>query len=225
MTELQEPSTPPKVKRRKNADLDYRKAYLDTRHTADMERQLRGPKLEPASVVAVIRHQLEERHDLQRIRCSTGQQLSGEEVDRQRLEAVSLMIRLCGRREVQQHRRRANRPKTPPWCKDETMTDVFEDPVFPDGSGVPDPFPLECGKRDSASSASAMRPWSTSVAPSPFSTRSKMMDHVESHLRNMSLAHGIACPHPQCRVYGTVLDDVVHFKNHVHVVHGIKLRS
>lgn len=75
------------------------------------------------------------------------QQLSGDEIERQRLEAVSLMMRLCGRREVQQHRRRVHRPKVQLW-KDEAITDVIqENPVSPDDSGVPDSFPLECEKR------------------------------------------------------------------------------
>jgi len=52
----------------------------------------------------------------------------------------------------------------------------------------------------------------------------KMMDHVESHLRKEP-AEIIACRHPVCMAEGLVLNNVMHFKNHVQLVHGITLRK
>ena len=152
------------------------------------------------------------------------QQLSGDEIERQRLAAVSLMMRLCGCREVQQHRRRANRPKVQP-CKDETITDVIqENPVSPDDSGVPDSFPLECEKRQCIICIGD-EALIYELRAFFFSTRSKMMNRVKSHLRSMPIAHDIVYSHLKYRVQGTIWNGVLHFKNHMHVVHSVGLRS
>jgi len=51
-----------------------------------------------------------------------------------------------------------------------------------------------------------------------------MMDHVESHLRKEP-AETVACRHPVCKTEGLVLNSVMHFKNHVEMVHGIRLQE
>ena len=214
-----------KVKRRKNADTEYRKAYFDTRHSADIERQLQG-KAKTASALPATRHQLEERNELQRIMCNTGRQLSEDQIKRQRLEAVNLMIRLCRRREVQQHHRPGDRPKTQQ-CKEEEASGMIKTEARSSAreSSVDDPFPLKYEKRQCIICiGDEALAYDTRIFS--FSTPSKIMDHVESHLRSVSLAKEIECPHLECRMAGGVaLSGVLHFKNHVYTVHGVKLRS
>ena len=54
---------------------------------------------------------------------------------------------------------------------------------------------------------------------------SHMMDHVENlHLREISVNERIICHHPVCKAEGLILNNVMHFKNHVATVHKINLR-
>jgi hypothetical protein len=61
---------------------------------------------------------------------------------------------------------------------------------------------------------------------SSFCRPSKMMNHVKNlHLRNVSANQTIDCRHPVCKSSGLVLNNLMHFKNHVQRVHGIRLRA
>ena len=56
-----------------------------------------------------------------------------------------------------------------------------------------------------------------------FSRVAHMMDHVENvHLSQYSLGQRIRCYHIRCK---TDFQDVMQFKNHVQLVHGISLRK
>jgi hypothetical protein len=58
-----------------------------------------------------------------------------------------------------------------------------------------------------------------------FNRVSHMWDHVEDvHLRHVSSEQRIICHHPVCKAEGVVLNNVMHFKNHVARVHEIDLR-
>ncbi len=57
-----------------------------------------------------------------------------------------------------------------------------------------------------------------------FSKPDKMMDHVKRQLEKKT-AGGFECGHPVCNVEGLLLNNVMHFKNHVERVHGIRLRT
>jgi len=83
-------------------------------------------------------------------------------------------------------------------------------------SPEPDPVPLICEKTQCIFCIGK-------PGVSTFSRPAKMMDHVESHLRRQP-AGIIECGHPVCKAEGLVLNNVMHFKNHVARVHGISLR-
>jgi hypothetical protein len=90
-------------------------------------------------------------------------------------------------------------------------------------SPVPNTFPLICEKTqcifcigdDRQSYDRRMR---------TFSKPDKMMDHVERHLQKKA-AGAFECCHPVCRAEELLLNNVIHFKNHVEMVHGIRLRD
>ncbi|PVH72160.1 hypothetical protein DL98DRAFT_433764, partial [Cadophora sp. DSE1049] len=59
-----------------------------------------------------------------------------------------------------------------------------------------------------------------------FSRPSHMMDHVERvHLKHQPVKEKVVCTHPVCTSRGLVLNNVNHFKSHVQVEHGIRLRE
>lgn len=57
-----------------------------------------------------------------------------------------------------------------------------------------------------------------------FSKPDKMMDHVERHLQK-KVVRVLECCHLVCRAKELLLSNVTHFKNHVEMVHGIRLRD
>ena len=53
-----------------------------------------------------------------------------------------------------------------------------------------------------------------------------MMDHVEDvHLKYEATNKQVICRHPVCKSQRVVLNNVMHFKNHVARVHRIALRA
>jgi hypothetical protein len=51
-----------------------------------------------------------------------------------------------------------------------------------------------------------------------------MIDHVERHLEKRTLGKYEYC-HPVCKAEGLLLANIILFKNHVEMVHGIRLRE
>jgi hypothetical protein len=90
-------------------------------------------------------------------------------------------------------------------------------------SPIPDPFPLVCEKTRCIFCIGDKRK-SYDQRMRTFSKPDKIMDHVESHL-NKEPAGILACCHPACKAEGLVLNNILHFKNHVQLVHGIGLRE
>jgi hypothetical protein len=61
--------------------------------------------------------------------------------------------------------------------------------------------------------------------PKPtFSRPAKIMDHIESHLYKEP-AETVAYRHPVYKAKGLVLNSIIHFKDHMEMVHGIRLRE
>jgi hypothetical protein len=53
-----------------------------------------------------------------------------------------------------------------------------------------------------------------------------MMDYVErAHLQGVSADQTISCRHPICKYSGLILNNLMHFKNHVQTVRGISFRA
>jgi hypothetical protein len=51
-----------------------------------------------------------------------------------------------------------------------------------------------------------------------------MMDHIESHLRKEP-TEIVACRYPVYKAEGLVLNSIIHFKNYIEMVYGIRLRE
>jgi hypothetical protein len=52
----------------------------------------------------------------------------------------------------------------------------------------------------------------------------KMKDYVKRHLEKRTLGK-YKCSHLVCKAKGLLLDNIILFKNHVELVHGIRLRE
>ena len=160
-----------------------------------------------------IEYQLEERTWLQEVLCDLSKDLSPHEVVARKIPAINLMIALASRQELQTHKSRSTRTPKP------AMKQVTPDPLpfqeFP--TLFEETQCIFClGNRQHSYEQRTFR----------FSRVSHMMDHVESvHLKHQPVTEKVVCNHPVCTSRGLVLNNVNHFKHHVQVEHGIKLRE
>ena len=199
-----------KVKRQSIIFEEFRAEYFRLRPKEDIEKQSRG-EAEEQYVEPVVQHQIAERTELADLICSFSTDLTLQEIPQRRVRAINLMTALCYKREVP---RRCPLRVTPP---KETPTKQE--------SPAPEPFPLVCMKTQCPFCiGDEAKTYEKRI--STFCRPSKMMDHVERiHLRGVSTDQTIPCPHPVCKSCGLVLNNLMHFKNHVQTVHGISLRA
>lgn len=200
------------AKRRRAAKKEYRKEYFRKRHTEEIERQLNGLVSEDEYVEPVVHYQFKERSRLEKLLCTFPTDLSKKEILRCRIEVIDNMTRLCRRREVQS-------------CKNCRVINKQSSPVEEEEATRPDPFPLVC-KETQCPFCIGNETMSYSQRTFSYCRPSKMMDHVErSHLREIRPSQPIPCRHPTCKSKGLLLENTMHFKNHVQAVHGISLRT
>ncbi|KAI9810031.1 MAG: hypothetical protein M1827_006729 [Pycnora praestabilis] len=197
-----------KIKHRKAALKKYRRDYFHRRHTEEIERQLNGIT-EEEYVEPSIHHQLQEREQLQQILCSFPTSLSNQDILSRRIHAVKLMTALSRRQEVQR-RRRQRTTRVQEFSEDEEAAKL-------------DSFPLIC-KKTQCPICIGNESMTYSERTFSYCRPAKMMDHVESHLRAISVEQNVVCHHPVCKLKGVALENIGHFKNHVQRVHGISLR-
>ena len=57
-----------------------------------------------------------------------------------------------------------------------------------------------------------------------FSQQYPLSRHVEKHINTIKVNGGISCPHPMCKIKGTIVKSVEHLENYAHREHGIRLR-
>jgi hypothetical protein len=146
--------------------------------------------------------------------CDFSEDLTTEDIVRRRICAIDRMVALCSQREVPWPKQRL-----PTFCQD-LIKEESPEPESPD----PELFPLVCQKTQC--------PICIGDEHLTYSSRtfcykrpSHMMDHVErAHLQKMPSSQQIICHHPMCKAEGLVFNSVMHFKNHVAIVHGISLR-
>ncbi|PQE33435.1 hypothetical protein CJF32_00011105 [Rutstroemia sp. NJR-2017a WRK4] len=86
-----------------------------------------------------------------------------------------------------------------------------------------DPFPLLCKKTQCIIYIGDGRS-TYKYRTRTYATPHKMMNHMESHLKDVPKFQRISCTHPVCQSEGLVLKHLQHFKSHVQAVHGISLR-
>jgi hypothetical protein len=198
----------------------FRRQYFYRIHNKELQRQLN--KIETAEYVEpVIHHQLPERTRLQEVLCHFPTDLSPEDIVRNRILAIDLMVALCSQRETP-------RPKPYSVSSRESSSDHSSYQSASEASppkysssesslGL-EPFPLTCEKTQCIFFCTGKRKKKT------FSRTAKMMDHVESHLRKEP-GPTVACCHEVCEAAGVILKTVDEFKRHVKEIHDITLRN
>jgi hypothetical protein len=179
-----------------------------------MERHLNNISTDDY-VDLVIKHQLLERTQLQELICDFSENLATKDIVLRRICVIDLMVVLCSRREVQRPKPRSIIVPQEP-IKEESP--ALESPA-------PEPFPLLCTKTQCPICIGDTR-MTYEKRTFSYCRPSKMMDHVESaHLRKISAHQTISCLHPVCQSAGLVLNNLMHFKNHIQSVYGISLRA
>lgn len=198
------------TKRRYAVLEEFRADYFRRRPTEDIEKQNKGVA-EEKYIEPVVQHQIPERTVIAELMCTFPKDLTPQEAVQRRIRTIDLMTALCQKREVPcRHRPRAIPPKEP-FTKQESLAAEL--------------FPLVCMKTQCPFCIGDERK-TYEERISFFCRPSKMMDHVESiHLRGVSADQTISCCHPVCKSSGLVLNNLMHFKNHVQTVHGISLRA
>jgi hypothetical protein len=195
---------------------EYRRDYFYRIHNEELERQLKKDKVVADTYVEpVIQHQLRERTQLQKIMCNLSKDLSPHDIVMRRIRAIDAMVALSRRQEVP--------CREPRLSKLSSGSPQEGSPMPKEESPIPDAFPLVCEKTQCIFCIGDERK-SYDQRMRTFSKPDKMMDHVESHL-NKESAGIVACCHPVCKAEGLVLNNILHFKNHVQLVHGIRLRE
>ena len=146
--------------------------------------------------------------------CDFRKDLSPLEIVRRRICAVDFSVALCSRQEIPQRLDTRSQSSSTEGSSKDSLTENSS-PESSRTSPEPNPVPLICEKTQCIFCIGK-------PGVSTFSRPAKMMDHVESHLRKEP-AETIACRYPVCKSEGLVLNDVMQFKNHVQIVHGIRL--
>jgi hypothetical protein len=179
-----------------------------------MERHLNNITIDEY-VEPVIKHQLLERTQLQEVICDFSEDLTTKDIVKRRIRTIDLMAALCCRREDQ-------RPKSRSIIVNpEPIKEESPDPKLSDL----EPFPILCKKTQCPICIGDER-MTYERRTFSYSRPSKLMDHVESaHLCKIPEHQAISCRHPMCMSSGLVLNNLMHFKNHVQRIHGISLRA
>ncbi|APA11274.1 hypothetical protein sscle_07g060440 [Sclerotinia sclerotiorum 1980 UF-70] len=188
--------------------IEFRRDYFDRIHDEELERQL---KKVPTNeyVEPVVHHQLPERTRLQEVLCDLSRDMSPSDIVSRRIRTIDLMVALSYRQEQEvQHSNHSSRESSEfseeqPLCKD--------------------PFPLLCKKTQCIICIGDNRS-TYQYRTRTYATSHKMMNHVDSHLKEVPKFQRISCTHPVCQSEGLILKHLQHFKNHVQTVHGISLR-
>ncbi|PQE19655.1 hypothetical protein CJF31_00010054 [Rutstroemia sp. NJR-2017a BVV2] len=193
--------------------IEFRRDYFDRIHDEELEKQLQkvptNEYIEP-----IVHHQLPERTRLQEVLCDLSRDLSPSDIVSRRIRAIDLMIALSYRQEQEvPHSNRSSR----------VSSESPKDEPPKDQSSYEDPFPLVCKKTQCIICIGDDRS-TYEYRTRTYATPHKMMNHVDSHLKEVPKSQRISCTHPVCQSEGLVLQHLQHFKNHVQTVHGISLR-
>ncbi|OBT74038.1 hypothetical protein VF21_07827 [Pseudogymnoascus sp. 05NY08] len=195
---------------------EYRRDYFYRIHNEELEKIIKKDKVvTPTYVEPVVKHQLPERAQLQEIMCDLSKDLNARDIVIRRIHAIDTMVALSRRQEVQCHKPRLS--------KSSSGSPLGGSPEVKEESPVPETFPVKCKTTqcifcigdDRQSYDRRMR---------TFSKPDKMMDHVERHLEKNTTGT-FECRHPVCKAEGLLLGNIILFKNHVEMVHGIRLRD
>ncbi|PQE19423.1 hypothetical protein CJF30_00009884 [Rutstroemia sp. NJR-2017a BBW] len=197
--------------------VDLERQTSDLKDKIKWEHRQQNPAVlenDEANVEPVYVYQLQERARLQQVLCDLSKDLSPQEIRARKILAVNLMTALSSRQEHQTHKPRLTRASLPA-LKQQTPSPL---PQLPE-------FAVVCEKTQCIFCL-GNELLSYEQRTFTFSRVSHMMDHVERvHLKHQSVTERVICHHPVCMSSGLVLKNVNHFKHHVQVEHGIKLRE
>lgn len=188
--------------------IEFRRQYFVRIHDEELERQL---KKVPTNeyVKPIVHHQLPERTLLQEVLCDLSRDESPSDIISRRIRTIDLMVALSCRQEKEvqhsHHSRRASLASPKDQSSDEDL------------------FPLVCKKTQCIVCIGDNRS-TYEYRTRTYATPHKMMNHMDSHLKEVPKLERISCTHPVCQSEGLILKDLEHFKNHVETVHSIRLR-
>lgn len=207
-------------------EAEHRKDYFFYIHNEMMKRQLNRPLNKTVVEVEtelVIVHQLEERTQLQLVLCDLSKDLTSQAIVARKVYAIDLQTALASRKELMTRQRRSalackDPLKEEPPASAPALTPAL-DPFLPASK-----FPLVCEKTQ-CMFCIGNEALSYRQRTRKFRRVSHMWDHVENiHLRKVPAEQRIICYHPICKAEGLLLNNVMHFKNHVATVHKVDLR-
>lgn len=180
------------------------------------ERQARGEE-EDDYVEPEIDVSIPERAGLANLLCKQPD-WTEEEVFQQRIKAIDLMVALCDKRETVRRKHIQQRAITAPPIKGESPKVELERYLSPDS------FPLlmkatQCPDCFGDERLSLQERYCCTTV------RNDHFDNCHLPERERVEHHGepISCEHPRCR--DEKFEDLNHFRNHVHTIHGVSLRS
>lgn len=213
-----------RAQRNKALRQEYRKYYFYNRPTWDIEKQMmnsfeeeeEAEREEAADYIQPpIELHIPERARLAEILCHHPENLSSGELQSLRVEATQLMTALCSKKETVKRKyiRRTAQADVP--IKEESP-ELDRFPLLMDRTQCP----CCIGSKALSEEERAFRYCRPAV----------MNDHFDrEHLKPMKVAEGfksITCEHPKCQDNGDglKLKSLDHFRNHVQLVHGVRLR-
>ncbi|KAG4032660.1 hypothetical protein MFRU_006g01280 [Monilinia fructicola] len=192
--------------------VEYRRDYFDRIHNEELKRQLQKVSTDnyiESYIEPIIRHQLPERTRVQEILCNLSRDISSDDIISRRIRAIDSMIALASRQEQVIRVSNDSSRASPEPSEEHSL--------------CKDPFPLLCKKTQCIICIGDDRSI-YDYRTRTYATTHKMMNHVDSHLKDAPKFQRISCTHPVCRSEGLVLKHLQDFKNYVQTVHGISLR-
>ncbi|KAK4443569.1 hypothetical protein QBC34DRAFT_488318 [Podospora aff. communis PSN243] len=185
-----------RAERGKRIRSKYREFYFHNRPTWDIERQA-VPDEEEEYVTPVIDLHIAERAELAELLVNQPDSLAGDGFKQLRVQAVELMVALCHRQETAKRRTLRERAPADVRIKEETQC------------------PRCIGNEGQLYEERTFRYCRPAV----------MYDHFDrEHVKELRGAKQIPCSHPKCSRETLEFKHLNHFKNHVELVHGVKLR-
>ena len=154
-------------------------------------------------------------HDYSRFYAISLNTLSPQAIAARKVSAINFIVTLASRQEFQ-----TRKPRSAPASKDP----VKRESPTPEPFLLPREFPVVCKKTYCIFCIGNKR-LLYGDRTRAFIRVSHMIDHVEYlHLRYLPPGEWVICHHPVCKAEGVVLNNVIHFKNHMATIHKINLR-
>ncbi|KAH7129645.1 hypothetical protein B0J13DRAFT_453386 [Dactylonectria estremocensis] len=209
-----------RAQRDKQVVKEYREDYFYHRPTWDIERQARGEE-EEEYTEPVIDVTIPERARLAEILYHQPDNLTGDEIIRQRVEAINLMVALCDKRETVKRDRIQQRAKAclpikiePLVAGTESLSSLDRFPLLMHAAQCPDCIGDERLSREERA-FTYCRP---TVMNDHFDDQ-----HLVARERAEQRGEKVRCEHPNCK--DLKLQHLDHFRSHVQRIHGVTLRS